>query len=194
MGVFLPDVTRGPASRSAVSASQGNAIINSLIGPDISGSNTKYFLNNSGDGIDIIDAAGTTVGFTGTAQNPTAVAGNAISGNLGAGVSIGGTASKTVLLDNKIGTDITGTFSNVKLANQDYGVVVGGSSTGTTIGGTITVPSTTVGGTALGGTFNVISGNQKGGIELDGDQGIGPDRGEPDRHERHRDRGAGQQR
>ena len=121
--------------------STDNAVVNSLIGPDLTGSNTKYILHNSGDGIDIDDAVDTMVGFTGSIQSPIP-GGNTISGNSGNGVSIRGSASGTVLLYNRIGTDGSGTFVNVGLANQGYGVLVDStSSTGSTIGGTITLPS-----------------------------------------------------
>jgi hypothetical protein len=146
-------------------SSTDNAVVDSLIGPDLTGSNTKFMLHNSGDGIDVVDAVGTMVGFTGSIQNPTA-GGNTISGNSGNGVSIGGSASGTVLLFNRIGTDGTGTFINRGLNNQGYGVLVDStSSQGSTIGGTITVSSQ---GGPLQGTFNVISGNVTGGIALEG--------------------------
>ena len=110
------------------------------------------------------------VGFTGSIQAPIP-GGNTISGNSGTGVSIGGSASGTVLLYNRIGTDGSGTFVNVGLANQGYGVLVDTSAStdstiaGATIGGTIAVPGQEG---ALLGSFNVISGNAKGGIELQG--------------------------
>ncbi len=150
------------------SNSQDNAVIDSLIGLGLTGSQS---LPNSGDGIDIIDAVGTMVGFTGSLQNPTP-GGNTISGNLGNGASISGSASGTVLLYNKIGTDGTGTLVNNGLANQGYGVLVdttnssiGATIAGTTIGGTIMVPSS---GGIVQGSFNEISGNAQGGIHLEG--------------------------
>ena len=105
------------------------------------------------------------VGFTVSIQDPIA-GGNTISGNSGNGVSISGSATGTVLLFNRIGTDGTGTFVNAGLANQGYGVLINtAASTGSTVGGTITVPG---GDAALQGRFNVISGNVQGGIELGG--------------------------
>ena len=88
-------------------------IINSYIGPDISGSNSKFVLHNGGDGIRIVDAVDTQIGFTGTYQDPIA-AGNLISANgtasgtVGNGVEIEGTSTGTALLYNKIGTNSTG--------------------------------------------------------------------------------------
>ena len=102
------------------------------------------------------------VGFTGSLQDPTP-GGNTISGNSGNGVSIGGSASGTVLLFNKIGTDGTGTSSTTGLANQGYGVLVDASGNTARRRGTITPRSG-----ALQGSFNVISGNGQGGIDLEG--------------------------
>jgi hypothetical protein len=147
------------------SASSQNAVVNSLIGPDLTGSNTQYVLHNGGDGIDVVDAVGTMVGFSGPVASPTG-GGNTISGNSGDGVSIGGSAAGTVLLFNKIGTDGTGTSTSSALANGGYGVVVNSTSTtGSTIGGTIAVSTL---GQPLQGAFNLISGNTQGGVELEG--------------------------
>ena len=103
------------------------------------------------------------MGFTTTTQGATVSGGNVISGNAGTGVSIGGAASGTVLLFNNIGTDSTGTFSNVGLANQNYGVVVGGSSTKTTIGGTVF-------SAASGYALQVVSWGGGAGVPTSGDQ------------------------
>ena len=97
---------------------QGN-----YIGTDQTG--TKP-LANSGAGVSL-DASGVTIG--GTAQG----AGNVISANAQAGVSISGTATTgVVILGNRIGTDYTGTAA---LGNGTFGVLVSGTP-GVTIGGT----------------------------------------------------------
>ena len=131
----------------------------------MTGSITSDVLHNGGDGIDIVDAVGTKVGFTGAVASRTS-GGNTISGNAGNGVSIGGSASGSVLLFNKIGTDGSGTSTSSALANGGYGVVVDSTSTaGSNIGGTIIVSTRNQ---PLQGTFNLISGNSEGGVELEG--------------------------
>ena len=87
---------------------QGN-----YIGTDQTG--TKP-LGNTGSGVSVDDASGVTIG--GTAQG----AGNVISANAQAGVSIAGTATTgVVILGNRIGTDYTGTAA---LGNGTFGVLV----------------------------------------------------------------------
>src|SRR6185312_9989844 len=102
-------------------------------------------LGNAGAGIAVDAAPGTTIG--GTAVG----AGNVISANTGAGVSIyGGAAPGIAVLGNLIGTDRTGT---VALGNKTGGVAVADP------------PDVTIGG-AVGGARNVISGNAGAGVAL----------------------------
>ncbi len=136
-------------------------VVNSLIGTDLTGSNSKFDLSNGGDGIDIVDAIGTQVGFGGTPQSPI-LGGDLISGNKVDGVSISGSASGTIVLDSRIGTDSSAGSTSRSLANGKFGVFIDStSSIGSTIGGTLA-------GTLLG-SGNVISGNSQGGISIAGD-------------------------
>ncbi len=92
-------------------------------------------LANTGDGVSIDGATGTTIG--GTAQG----AGNVISANTYAGLSIDDAAA--VVLGNRIGTDYTATTA---VGNGSFGILVT-SGSGVTIGGT------------SAGDQNIISGN-----------------------------------
>ena len=148
-------------SVSGSSSSSGNVVVNSMIGLDLSGSNSKFHLENGGDGVDIVGATGTQVGFGGTPQAPI-LGGNLISGNKDNGVAISGSASGTIVLDNWIGIGGSGGSTSTTLANGQFGVAIDTASTvGTTIGGALT-------GTLLG-AGNVISGNAMGGISVAGD-------------------------
>ena len=90
-------------------------------------------------------AAGNTVG--GTASGAT----NVISGNTQYGVYLDGTGTAgNLILGNLIGTNAA---SDTGLGNL-YGVFIGGSASGNTVGGTVT------------GAKNVISGNSYHGIEI----------------------------
>ncbi len=124
-----------------------NWIAGNLIGTD---SNGTVALDNNGDGIDVY-ARGDTIGGT------AAGAGNVISGNTGAGVSlVGSGATANSVMGNFIGTDITGT---VAIANGG-GVGLSSGASGNTIGGLTAMPGS--------GAGNVISGNDGVGI---GDHG-----------------------
>ncbi len=147
--MVVPTVPPAPAG-----SSMNNVVMNSLIGPDLSGSNTKFQLNNGGDGIDIVDATGTQVGFAGSALTPV-LGGNLISGNLGDGLAVSGSANGTVVLANQIGTDLSGNSASTSLANRGFGVLI------------TTANSATIGGVLLV-SGNVISGNALGGIDVQG--------------------------
>jgi hypothetical protein len=142
-GIQIADVFgHGPASN--------NVVENNYIGTDVTGSNSVA--NYSAGVVVQSGATGNTIG--GTAQGT----GNVISGNgnfhlfVGDGVDLfdAGTAGN-VLLGNFIGTDASGTMS---LGNAGTGVIV-------------TASSNTIGG-AGAGAGNVISANNRDGIELDG--------------------------
>ncbi len=123
------------------SAAANTVIQGNFIGTDQTG--TKP-LANSGSGVSL-DPSGVTIG--GTAQG----AGNVISANAQAGVSIAGaTTTGVMILGNRIGTDYTGT---VALGNGTFGVLVSGA------------PGVTIGGTATG-AGNIISANPTAGIGL----------------------------
>jgi hypothetical protein len=103
-------------------------------------------LGNTGDGIDVINTVGVTIG--GTAFG----AGNVISGNGAHGVEIAGAASTGVTVQgNDVGTDKTGTM---KLSNTLDGIDVNSGAA-----------SNTIGGSSAG---NVISGNKRDGVRFQG--------------------------
>jgi len=130
---------------------------------------------NAGDGVYVsATSSANLIGF-----NPTAASGvisNVISGNLGNGISLHGSASNT-LVNNHIGTDPSG---NVAIANGGNGLWVTAGSNGNTIGGAAFVDTSTgdindptgnKGTTApvfvvppLG---NLVSGNGQSGIRID---------------------------
>jgi hypothetical protein len=120
---------------------------NNVIQSNVIGTNTtaKGPLANQ-NGIEIqTGAQNNTIGGT------TSTTGNIISGNAATGVLItGANTSKNVIEGNFIGADVTG---NTALANAD-GVVIKGTATNNTIGGTVT------------GSGNLISGNTNSGITI----------------------------
>ncbi len=112
------------------------------IGVDQTGAKS---LGNSDNGISVNDALGVTIGATGQGG------GNVISGNAAAGVLIEGTSTTSVvILNNRIGTDFTG---SIAIGNGTFGVLISGT------------PGVTIGGTGSGDA-NVISGNAGAGIGL----------------------------
>jgi CSLREA domain-containing protein len=151
------------AGRNLISGNDGNGIAidgagadnnliqNNYIGTDAGGT---VDLGNSGDGVNIRNGGGNQVGSAGV--------GNIISGNTGAGVYIGqppaarirvpSALSNTVIGDNRIGTNATGTAA---LPNR-IGVDLEFSGDGTLVG-------------LLGnqGGPNLISGNNLDGVAID---------------------------
>jgi hypothetical protein len=124
-------------------SAQGNVVEGNYIGTDATGT---LPLGNATDGVHIHFA--TTNNTIGGTQ---AGAGNRISGNLNAGVAIGGAdARDNVIEGNFIGTDVTGTQS---LGNGTDGVLFSNAA------------GDTVGGTAPG-AGNLISGNTNFGVDL----------------------------
>lgn len=124
--------------------SNGNILENNFVGTDTTGT---VALNNTGNGIDVIDSSNNLIGGT------TAASRNLVSGNGSVGISIadaGAGALGNRILGNFIGTEITGT---AKLANASYGIVVAGAD-GTVIGDDIA------------GAGNLISGNGGIGIQI----------------------------
>lgn len=134
----------------------GTQVLGNYIGTKLNGFDP---LGNSGDGVSI------TAGFGGVSTNiiggtmgtsPVVCAGacNVISGNVGRGVSITGSdATGNQVLGNYIGTNSGG---NIDLGNSSFGVHIGSFASNNTIGGT--TPE----------SRNVISGNDGGGVSLDG--------------------------
>ncbi len=109
------------------------------IGTDASGT---VAVGNSGDGI--------FVGWNATIGGTASSDANVISGNAGDGIFI--EASDCLVEGNKIGTDAGGTAAVPNIGSGIYLVL----ATGATIGGTAS------------GDANVISGNEYGGIDIDG--------------------------
>ena len=133
--------------------SSGNEIQGNFIGTNASGTpplgNTIY----NGGGIDLASGSGNTIGGTSLG------AGNVISGNHSAGVSISygvSGAPGDLILGNLIGTDPTGTLA---LGNSGAGVDVD-SASGTTIGGTAS------------GAGNLIANNGGPGVAVGGDASV----------------------
>ena len=95
-------------------------------------------------------------------------ASNTISGNSQYGIYIAGTnTGGNVITGNYIGTDPSGTIA---VPNQDSGIIIGGATTGNTIGGTTAAARNVISGNAQYGVFiagtntsgNVVEGNYLG--------------------------------
>jgi parallel beta-helix repeat protein len=124
-------------------ADSGNVVQGNLIGTDVTG--TQALGNAVGVSI---DRSSNTVG------GPAPGARNIISGNTYGGVQMA-PATGNVVQGNYIGTDITGTQA---LGNGNAGVTISGGA------------NNTVGGTAAG-AGNLVSGNPKFGISIEGSSG-----------------------
>ena len=143
-------------------------IQNNYIGVDQTGTQP---VGNQGSGLSVNGASGVTIG--GTLHG----SGNVISANAQSGVSIGGgSGTGIIVVGNFIGTDYTGTNA---VGNLGDGVAIS-DPPGVTIGGTVA------------GSQNIISANKGAGIALSGQRRSRADRGQPDRHRRHRLQSAGQ--
>ena len=79
--------------------------------------------------------------------------GNLVSGNTGGGIILAGSNTGVIIKGNKVGTDISGAAS---LGNLSNGIGLPGSNTNTTIGG------------GVPGEGNLVSGNNGGGIVVNG--------------------------
>ena len=126
----------------------GTDIAGNLIGTDITGQSA---VGNLSAGVTVSGASGTTIGGL------TSLAQNVISGNSGDGIDLSGGATNTLIENNYIGVDQTGTQP---VGNQGSGLSVNGAS-GVTIGGT------------LHGSGNVISANAQSGVSIGGGSGTG---------------------
>jgi hypothetical protein len=127
-------------------SSSSNAVIHNFIGTNAAGSAA---VPNRINGVEIV----------GGASDNTISGRNVISGNLGTGVRIFGLSSSTIRIatgnvvqGNFIGTDARGKSA----IGNHFGVVIGGDSTGNTVGGT------------SAGARNIISGNSGMGILING--------------------------
>ncbi len=120
-----------------VSSGAGDLVAGNRIGTNAAGTDA---LENTGDGVYLIQISGATIGGT----VPAAV--NLISGNAN-GVEIND-SSLDLVQGNLIGTDTTGTLA---LGNTGAGMLVDAGSSSNTIGGVTATPGT--------GAGNLISGN-----------------------------------
>ncbi len=129
------------------SLSTGNTVIGNYIGTNEAGTGA---IGNTDDGVRIGGGAHTnTIGGDRTAGQ-----GNVISGNLDDGIEIlNAGANDNLVYGNYIGTDASGTLD---IGNLRHGVVLYDGVQGNRIGGT---------GTGQG---NIISGNSRAGIVIDG--------------------------
>ncbi|MCK5831800.1 MAG: DUF4347 domain-containing protein, partial [Methylococcales bacterium] len=123
-----------------------NNIQGNYIGTDYFGLSPHGNLNN---GISIYNnSSGNIIGGTGADQ------GNLISGNIGRGIVIQGTAAFNQVIGNKIGTDTSGLLD---LGNKESGILITANATNNTIGGSVV------------GSANIISGNDTNGIKIQSD-------------------------
>ena len=115
--------------------------------------NGSLALPNGSNGILIDgDAHGNVIG----GLQPSVIPQNTISGNLGHGVAITGTAHDNTVVHSDIGTDVLGRFA---IGNAGAGIFLASGTYANTIGGTAV------------GDPNVISGNLGNGIELSATSG-----------------------
>ncbi|MEK6261443.1 MAG: hypothetical protein AABP62_22825 [Planctomycetota bacterium] len=125
-----------------------NLVQGNLIGTSASGAAD---LGNAQSGVQVLNSSGNTIGGT------TASARNIISGNNENGIHLLGSGTTTTTVQgNYIGTDVNGTAD---LGNMQSGVQV-------------TTANNTIGGTAAGAR-NVISGNDRFGIAIQGSAATG---------------------
>jgi parallel beta-helix repeat protein len=140
--------------------SAGNVVQNAFIGTDPTGTFSSADLVNFGNGIEIDASPSNTIG--GSVQGTTGAAGttNVISGNNGDGILIQDVgAMKNVVINSYIGTDSSGTASDIFLANGLDGIAILNADSGTRIGDP-QEPN------------NVISGNLGNGISIKGTSGV----------------------
>ncbi len=135
------------------SAAGGNFISGNYLGTDLSGT---LSLGNLGDGVTLSAAVNNVIG------GAVAGAGNLISGNAKAGVSLGGGAAGNLVQGNFIGTDATGKGA---LGNTLAGVTIFGAG-GNQIGGSTAVARNVISGNKQDGVFiqssttaNTVAGN-----------------------------------
>ncbi len=125
-----------------VGGASDNVIAGNLIGTDITGTLVVANVN----GIYVLDSPGNTIGGSVSLDS------NLISGSLSSGIAVQGTSSTgTMIVGNRIGTDITGT-----LALPNVNGIVNYNAPDTTIGGSVS------------GDANLISGNSYDGVYLYG--------------------------
>jgi len=155
-----------PGGQAVLKASTFNTIVNTYIGTDATGTLSSEFTANTGNGIFLEGASGTSIG------GATAGGRVLVSGNFGNGIKLGTyvpfdqsldplLTTGTTIQNNFVGTDSSGLFTSTSLSNGLNGILLNGAS-GTTIGGTIALDTQ---GNRAG---NVVSGNLLSGIRLEG--------------------------
>jgi hypothetical protein len=138
------NVISGNGTGIRIAIADANQVQGNFIGLDMTG---HAVLGNSGDGVAIETCDDNIIGDT-ALGNP-----NVISGNGGCGVRITGISRENTIARNFIGTDVAG---NVDLGNGLDGVILSAGASSNTVGGT------------TAGARNVISGNGRNGILIDG--------------------------
>jgi parallel beta-helix repeat protein len=171
-GSQLLGVAIGNASGNGVTLDAGSVTLDrNYIGMNLAGAP----FGNAGDGVYVSSTSSNNL----IGLNPTAASGvvsNVISGNIGNGISFHGSSGNT-LVDNRIGTNATGTAA---ISNGGNGIWLTNSSNGNEIGGTAFVDNSTGAindPTGDKGTVtpvfvvpplgNLISGNGQNGILID---------------------------
>jgi hypothetical protein len=146
------------ASGAGVTVNGGGnmLIVGNFIGLGMNGTTV---VGNGGNGLELDNSSGNTIGGI-TAQDR-----NLISGNRGNGIMLNG-SSNNQIVDNFIGTDLTGT---VDLGNAQNGILVTGGAKGNIIGGTATGLNDPTNGVYMRPPQgNVISGNFANGVSIAG--------------------------
>ena len=124
-----------------------NQLLGNVIG--LSPAGTSAGLGNVQNGVEIDNAAGTTIG--GATATAGTGAGNVISGNRQSGIALSGSTTGSLILGNLVGLDASGAATQ---GNFIAGIVLSGVS-GNTIGG------------AIPGAGNVLSNNGTAGLQID---------------------------
>jgi uncharacterized repeat protein (TIGR01451 family) len=132
-------INRFTANGISIGTNGNNVIEGNFIGTDISGTVAR---GNTNNGVEI-QTSGNWIGGP-SAQQRNVISGNGTATIAGNGIGVFGNGSDNHVEGNYIGTDLTGTAI---VANTGHGVSIGGTSSTTTVGGTVP------------GAGNVISGN-----------------------------------
>ncbi len=143
-------------------ATAQTVIAGNYIGTDATGTLTQSNTN----GIVIEYASNNRIG------GPTALERNLISGNVETGISIESAAAQNVIINNYIGTDVTGALA---LPNQRNGITINGDNN--RVGGATSTERNLISGNgqvgvAVGGDGNEIVGNYVG-VDVTGDGSLG---------------------
>ncbi len=138
----------GNAEGVEVIGATTTVVAGNLIGTDLDGTSS---VPNLSAGVSISGGSGTTIGGS------TILARNIISANAGDGVDLSNGATDTLIQNNYVGVDQTGTQP---LGNAGDGISIDSA------------PKTTIGGTAQG-SGNVISANAQAGVSIQGSASTG---------------------